>query len=68
MEHVLQPIHTSFTFSSGLSSVFPGTGTVEGDFSVIQSEKDAHCVELTNLSLEGFLQSKQSAQLKKTVH
>ena len=46
-------------FFGGLASIFPGTCTVESDFSVIGFEKDDYCAALTNFSLEGILQCKQ---------
>jgi len=46
-------------FFGGLASVFPGTSTVESDFSNIGFEKDDYCAALTNFSLEGILQCKQ---------
>ena len=46
-------------FIGGLASVFPGTSTVESDFSVICFEKDDYHTSLTNFSLEGILQCKQ---------
>lgn len=46
-------------FFGGLASVFPGTSTVESDFSVIGFEKDDYRKSLTNFSLEGILQCKQ---------
>lgn len=55
-------------FVGGFASVFPGTSTVESDFLVLQWEKDEHRPHLTNLSLEGVLQSKQSHDLLKVCH
>lgn len=46
-------------FCGGLASVFPGTSTVESDFSVIGWEKDEYRFHLTDLSLEGILHTKQ---------
>jgi hypothetical protein len=46
-------------FLGGLASVFPGTSTVESDFSVIGIEKDCYRNSLTDFELEGVLQSKQ---------
>ena len=46
-------------FFGGLASVFPGTSTVESDFSIIGFEKDDYRAALTNFSLEGILQCKQ---------
>ena len=46
-------------FFGGLATVFPGTSTVESDFSVIGFDKDDYRQSLTNFSLEGILQCKQ---------
>ena len=43
----------------GFASVFPGTSTVESDFSVIGWEKNEYRTVLTDFSLEGILQCKQ---------
>ena len=50
-------------FFGGLATVFPGTSTVESDFSDIGYEKDDYRTSLTNLSLEGILQCKQFKKL-----
>ena len=52
------------TFFGGLASVFPGTSTVESDFSIIRYEKDDHRTSLTNFSLEDILHCKQFHLLK----
>ena len=52
-------------FVGGLASVFPGTSTVEADFSVIGWEKDEYRTALTNFSLEGILHCKQYEHLKR---
>ena len=52
-------------FFGGLASVFPGTSTVESDFSIIGFEKDDYRAVLTNFSLEGILQCKQFKLLHK---
>mmetsp|Transcript_15871 Transcript_15871/g.25912 ORF Transcript_15871/g.25912 Transcript_15871/m.25912 type:complete len:106 (-) Transcript_15871:379-696(-) len=46
-------------FFGGIASVFPGTSTVESDFSIIGWEKGDSPASLTNFSLEGILQCKQ---------
>ena len=46
-------------FFGGLASVFPGTATVESDFSLINWEKDDYRASLTDFSLERILHSKQ---------
>ena len=40
-------------FCGGLASVFPGTSSVESDFSVVKWEKDDNRIALTDFSLEG---------------
>ena len=50
-------------FFGGLATVFPGTATVESDFSLINWEKDDFRAQLTDLSLEGILHSKQYFEL-----
>jgi hypothetical protein len=47
------------SFIGALASVFPGTSTVESDFSLIGWEKDEYRTSLTNFSLEGILHCKQ---------
>jgi len=54
-------------FFGGLGSVFPGTATVESDFSLINWEKDEYRSWLTDLSLEGILHSKQYFDLQNVV-
>ena len=44
---------------------FPGTSTVEVDFSVIGWEKDEYRTALTDVFLEGILHSKQYEHLKR---
>ncbi|KAI0565239.1 Arginyl-tRNA--protein transferase 1 [Gracilaria domingensis] len=50
-------------FAAGLATIFPGTATVEADFSVIKWEKDEYLQALTDVSLEGILQAKQHKTL-----
>ena len=50
-------------FCGGLATVFPGTATVESDFSLINYEKNDFRTALTDLSLEGILHSKQYATI-----
>ncbi len=52
-------------WAGGLASIFPNTATVESDFSVLGWEKDEYCQSLTDLSLEGIMQSKQYDLLAK---
>jgi hypothetical protein len=37
-----------------MATAFPGTSDVEIDFLILKWEKDDHCVELTDFSLEGI--------------
>jgi hypothetical protein len=53
-------------FAAGLASIFPGTATVEVDFSTINYEKDDHRSALTSFSLEGILHSRQLEKLRQT--
>ena len=46
-------------YCDGLATVFPGTATVESDFSSINYEKNDHRSVLTDLSLEAILHAKQ---------
>ncbi|KAI2502195.1 hypothetical protein MHU86_12247 [Fragilaria crotonensis] len=50
-------------FFGGLATIFPGTATVESDFSLINWEKDDYHSSLTDFSLEGILHSKQYFEL-----
>jgi hypothetical protein len=45
------------TYPSG--TIFPGTSTVESDFSVVKYEKNKNRMSLTDASLEGILHAKQ---------
>lgn len=51
-------------FCGGLATVFPGTATVESDFSIVKYVKDDFKTQLTDLSLEGILHAKQFKQLR----
>ena len=53
------------TYSGGLATTFPGTSTVESDFSVIGWEKDEYRTMLSDLSLKGILHAKQNNELTK---
>ena len=46
-------------FCGGIATAFPNTATVESDFSILEWEKDAYRMSLTDLSLEGILHCKQ---------
>ena len=50
-------------FCGSVATVFPGTATVEADFSVVNFEKNQYRSALTNLSLEGILHAKQYAMI-----
>ena len=52
-------------FSGGMASIFPGTSTVESDFSIIGWEKDEYRTQLSNLSLEGILHAKQFDEMQR---
>ena len=52
-------------FCGGLATVFPGTASVESDFSVVGYEKNEYRTSLTDLSLEGILHSKQFPTISK---
>jgi hypothetical protein len=51
-----------------LATVFPGTATVESDFSVLQWEYDEFRLTLTELSLEGIMQCKQLKKVMALEH
>ena len=53
------------TFCGGLATVFPGTSTVESDFSIVKWEKDDCRSGLTDFSLEGIMHAKQHERMKK---
>lgn len=46
-------------FYGGIATVQANTATVESDFSILGWEKDEHRQSLSDLSLEGIIQSKQ---------
>ncbi|KAH9576038.1 hypothetical protein CY35_01G142300 [Sphagnum magellanicum] len=46
-------------FVGGLATIFPGTSTVENDFSVVKYEKNKNRMSLTHASLKGILHAKQ---------
>jgi hypothetical protein len=52
-------------FCGGIGSTFPGTSTVESDFSIVGWEKDDYRTALSNLSLEGILHAKQREEIIK---
>jgi hypothetical protein len=51
-------------FCGGLAIAFPGTSTVESDFSIVKWEKDVGRASLTDFSLEGILHAKQFKQMQ----
>jgi hypothetical protein len=51
-------------FSGGIATLFPGTCTVESDFSVLRWEKDNHRKSLSDFGLEAILQSKPFHRLQ----
>jgi hypothetical protein len=51
-------------FCGGLVTTFPGTSTVESDFSIVKWEKDVGRASLTDFSLEGILHAKQFKQMR----
>jgi len=61
------PLFKRFTklhnFVGGFATVFPGTSSVESDFSQLKWSKDANSSSLTDFSLEGILHSKQFFEL-----
>lgn len=46
-------------YCGGLATVFPGTATVESDFSILRWEKDIFRKSLSHFGLEGVMHSKQ---------
>ena len=56
------------TFCGGLATAFPGTSTVESDFSIVKWEKDDCRIGLTDFSLEGILHAKQFIRLQSMSH
>jgi hypothetical protein len=55
--HNMYPLLEKFV--GGLATFFPGTSTVESNFSVVKYEKNKNRMSLTNASLEGILHVKQ---------
>ncbi|KAH8944818.1 hypothetical protein BDL97_12G005300 [Sphagnum fallax] len=52
-----------FEFAGGLASVFPGTSTVEADFSRLRREKDIFKQSLSDFGLECVLHAQQHKRL-----
>jgi hypothetical protein len=55
-------------FSAGLGCVFANTATVESDFSVLKWEMDDFRSSMSNITLEGVFQSKQTEIIAKLGH
>jgi hypothetical protein len=51
-------------FAGGLSKVFPGSSTVESDFSVLKSEKSDHRASLSDVCIEGILNERQFEEVE----
>ena len=68
-EAAWEPIQGRFPllndFVGGLATVFPGTSSVESDFSILKWSKDEFSMALTDFSLEGVLHAKQFSRLRK---
>jgi hypothetical protein len=54
-------------FCGGLATAFPGTSSVESDFSIVTWEKDDCRTSLTDMSLEGSFHSKQFDKISSIV-
>ena len=48
--------------------MFANTVSMESDFSRLEWEKDEYCLLMTDLSLEGIIQSKQHELLKSLIY
>lgn len=55
--------HILRDFNGGIATIFANTASVESDFSILDWEKDAFRLSITDLSLEGILQCKQYEML-----
>jgi hypothetical protein len=57
------PLSTAFPylqhFACGLATVFPGSSSVEIDFSILKFRKNDHCSALADISLEGQFRALQ---------
>jgi hypothetical protein len=56
--------HNLKAFCGGIATLFPGTCTVESDFSVLRWEKDSFRKSLSDFGLEAILQAKQFHRLQ----
>ncbi len=52
-------------FFGGLATVFPGTATVESDFSHLKMTSNSHVTNMTDFSLESKLYAKQFIDLQR---
>ncbi len=52
-------------FFGGLATVFPGTATVESDFSHLKMTSNSHVTNMTDFSLESKLHAKQFIDLQR---
>ena len=55
-------------FCGNIATVFPSQAAIESDFSVINFEKNDRRFHMTDLTLEGILQSKQLDALLNLSH
>jgi hypothetical protein len=51
-------------FASGLCTVFPGSSTVESDFSILKFEKSDHRTSLSDVCIEGIFHARQFEELE----
>ena len=58
-ECVADRVPLLYAFYGGLATVFPGTATVESDFSDLKWTKDVYSVSLSDFSLEAKLHTRQ---------
>jgi hypothetical protein len=54
-----RPFLNLMEFCGVIATLFPGTSTIESDFSILRWEKDAFHKSLSDFGLEGVLQAKQ---------
>ena len=55
-------------FVGSLATIFPGTSTVESNFSVIKYEKTSNHMCLSDASLEGIIHAKQYRRMRSLVY
>ena len=67
-EAAWEPIQSQFqllnNFVGGIALFFPGTSSVESDFSILKWSNDEFSMALTDFSLEGVLHEKQFSRLR----